>query len=91
MPQTHERSHRKRRRSGFGEQRKNALHLVQSVGIGFLCFGGVGNDCSVTGWVLPSEVTKLLRQGENPADNTLDVLQGVSAESAFTVAAGDLL
>ena len=73
MPQAHERCNSERRCGGFGEQRKNGLHFVQRVGIRFLRLSRLRIDRSIASGVLPLEIVLLLRQGENPAYDALDV------------------
>ena len=81
VTQPHERSNSESRRSGFGQQRKYALHFLQRVGIRFLRLSGLRIDSCVAGWVLPLEIVLLLRQRENPADNALDVPKRIAAQT----------
>ena len=82
MAKTHKRRDRKSSGRRLGQNRKNALNLLQTVRIGLLRFWSLRVHRRIARGVFPLKVILLLRQGENSADDALNVLECVPAEFA---------
>jgi len=82
VAKTHKRRDRKSSGRRLGQNRKNALNLLQTVRIGLLRFWSLRVHRRIARGVFPLKVILLLRQGENSADDALNVLECVPAEFA---------